>query len=115
MATTAIERSQRGADLLGRQSDLCLRRVRVQLASRASVRLRSVRQQGGIRVLLLLPLRRRTGATGTEAVEESDEVDATLQTKRAGSPKLEVPAAALLRVSRLPEPKPGRPRTRRAP
>jgi transcriptional regulator with XRE-family HTH domain len=46
---------------------------------------------------------------------ESGEVDATLRTIARVAAKLEVPAAALLRVSRLPEPKPGRPRTRRAP
>jgi len=46
---------------------------------------------------------------------ESGEVDATLRTIARVAAKLEVPAAALLKVSRLPDAKPGRPRTRRAP
>lgn len=46
---------------------------------------------------------------------ESGEVDATLRTIARVATKLGVTVAAMLRVARLPEPKPGRPRTRRTP
>lgn len=46
---------------------------------------------------------------------ESGEVDATLRTIARVAAKLGVTVAAMLKVARLPEPKPGRPRVRRAP
>jgi len=46
---------------------------------------------------------------------ESGELDATLRTIARVAAKLGVTVAAMLKVSRLPEPKPGRPRARRAP
>jgi XRE family transcriptional regulator, regulator of sulfur utilization len=46
---------------------------------------------------------------------ESGEVDATLRTMARVAAALGVPLASMLKVSRLPEPKPGRPRARRAP
>lgn len=46
---------------------------------------------------------------------ESGEVDATLRTIARVAAALDVPLAGMLKAARLPEPKPGRPRTRRTP
>lgn len=46
---------------------------------------------------------------------ESGEVDATLRTIARVAAKLGVTVAAMLKVARLPDPKPGRPRARRTP
>ena len=72
-------------------------------------------------------LRRRRGLTQEQFADavgfspryirrlESGEVDATLRTIARVAAKLGVTVAAMLKVARLPEPKPGRPRARRSP
>jgi len=72
-------------------------------------------------------LRRRRGLTQEQFADavgfspryirrlESGEVDATLRTIARVAAKLGVTTAAMLKVARLPEAKPGRPRSRRIP